>query len=96
MHIPPKHTLSGSGKAIRLITLSNFVIFVLFVVPPAHHCIDRAFVGLRAVHLEDPVGWSLQIWLVGSTLVATALLGRMLWQKRRTTPSGGAISVRED
>jgi hypothetical protein len=57
------------------------------VVPAAHRLIDRGFLALRTYHLEDPVGWLLQVWLIGSTLLVTALLLRMLWQKRRATSS---------
>jgi hypothetical protein len=88
MHIPAEQLSPVSRIAIRLITLLNFLIFGLFVVPPAHRWIDRGFLALRAIHLEDPVGRSLQVWLVVSTLAATALLGRMLWQKRRATSVG--------
>ncbi len=88
MHIPAKQISPVSRMTIRLIMLLNFLIFGLFVVPPAHRWIDRGFLALRAIHLEDPVGRSLQVWLVVSTLAATALLGRMLWQKRRATSVG--------
>jgi hypothetical protein len=95
MHIPAEQISPTSRKAIRLITSLNFLIFGLFVVPPAHRWIDRGLLALGSVHLEDPVGRSLQIWLVGSTLAATALFGRMLWQKQRATSAGvPLVSVR--
>jgi hypothetical protein len=68
--------------------LLNFFFFALFVIPPTHRWIDRGFLVLRAIHLEEPVGWSLQVWLVGSTLVATVLLGIMFWRKRRAVAAG--------
>jgi hypothetical protein len=78
-----------------LITLFNFFVFVLFVIPPAHRWVDRGFLALRSVHFEETVGYSLEIWLVGSTLAATALLARMIWQTRRTTSAGlPSISLR--
>ena len=83
-----QHAFSGSRKAVRWITLFNFLVFVLFVIPPAHRLVDRVFLALRSVHFEEPVGYSLEIWLVGSTLAATALLGRMIWQTRRTISAG--------
>jgi hypothetical protein len=88
MDIPTEQTFSGSRNAIRLITLWNFLMFGLFVIPPAHRWIDRGFLALRSIHFEEPVGLSLQIWLVVSTLGATALLVRMIWQKRRITAAG--------
>lgn len=75
-------------KIIRSITLFNLLIFVLFVIPPAHRWLDRGFLALRSIHLEEPVGLSLQIWLVGSTLLVTALFGWVLLQKRRSTSAG--------
>ena len=88
MDTPPEQTVSGSRNAIRLITLWNFLIFGLFVIPPAHRWVDRGALALRAVHLEDLVGRSLQVWLVGSTLLVTALLGWIIWQKWRATRAG--------
>lgn len=88
MHRPAEQTFSGSRRALRAITLSNFFIFVLFVVPPTHRWVDRGFLALRSIHFEGPVGLSLQIWLLVSTLGATALLIRMVWEKRRTVTAG--------
>lgn len=82
------HTFSGSRRAVRSITLFNFLVFVLFVIPPAHRLVDRGFLALRSVHFEEPIGYSLEIWLIGSTLAATALLGRMIWHRRRTISAG--------
>jgi len=88
MHIQARQTLSGSRKAVRSITLFNFLVFVLFVIPPAHRWVDRGFLALRSIHFEEFAGYSLEIWLVGSTIAATALLARMIWQRRRTVSAG--------
>jgi hypothetical protein len=88
MHFQVQQTFSASRKAVRLITILNLCIFVLFVIPPAHRWVDRGFLALRALHFEEALGLSLQIWLVGSTLLATALLARMLWQRRRAVSAG--------
>ena len=80
--------MSGSRNAIRLITFFNFFVFALFVIPSAHRWIDRIFLALRSYHFERPVGLSLQIWLPLSTLVATILLARMMWQRRRSISAG--------
>jgi len=61
---------------------------VLFILPTTRRWIDRGFLALKAINLEDPVGWSLQVWLVGSTLVATVLLGTMFWRKQRAVAVG--------
>ena len=81
-------TFSGSRRAVRLITLFNLLVFALFVIPPAHRAVDRAFLALRSVHFEEPAGYSLEIWLVGSTLAATVLLGRLMWRRRRAISAG--------
>lgn len=92
MHPEAGPTFSRSRKAIRVMMLLNFVFFVLFVIPVTHRLMDKGFVVLRAIHLEDPVGWSLQVWLIGSTVVATALFAWMLWKKRRAVSSGISTS----
>jgi hypothetical protein len=61
-------------KIIRFTLGINFTLFVLFIVPFAHHWVDRGFRALTAFNLEKPAGRSLQVWLVGSTLLATGLL----------------------
>lgn len=83
-----QRTFSGSRTAVRSITLLNFVVYVLFVIPPAHRLVDRGFLALRSVRLDEYVGDMLEIWLVGSTLAATAFLGRMIWQRRKTISAG--------
>ena len=88
MNTQAQQTSSGPRKAIRLITFFNFFVAALFVIPPAHRWVDRGFLALRSVHFEEPVGLSLQIWLPVSTLVATVLLVRMIWQRRRSTAAG--------
>jgi hypothetical protein len=88
MEIQAQQTFSGSRKAIRLITLFNLSIFVMFVIPPAHRWVDRGFLVLRSIHFEEPVGYSLEIWLSGSTLAATALLAQMIRRRRRTISAG--------
>jgi hypothetical protein len=95
MHIPAQQTFSGSRTAVRSMTLLNFLVFVLFVIPPAHRWVDRGFLALRSIHCEEPVGYSLEIWLVGSTLAATALLARMIWQRRKNISAGlPSVSLR--
>jgi hypothetical protein len=90
MHMQMERMLSGSRKAIRSMMWVNFALFLLFVVPFTNHSINRGLWALRSINLEEPVGRSLQIWVVGSTLVATVLLVRMFWQRRRTISGRGA------
>ena len=74
-----------SRRIVRLILSLNFVLFVLFVVPQGHHWVDRVFLALRSIHLEDAVGRSMQVWIVASTIIATALFIRMVWKNHRAT-----------
>ena len=95
MDTQAQQAFSGSRRAVRSITLLNFLVFVLFVIPPAHRWVDRGFLALRSIHFEEPAGYLLEIWLVGSTLAATALLARMIWQRRRTISAGlPSVSLR--
>lgn len=70
-----------SQRIVRLVTTINLCIFVLYVIPATNRLVDRGFGMLERVNADDLVGRSLQIWLVGSTLVATALFVRMVWRK---------------
>jgi hypothetical protein len=81
MALSAEHTFSVSRKTIRFISSGNFLLFVLFVVPPIQRWINHGFVALRAIGLEALVGRSLELWLVGSTLFITALLGWLFWQE---------------
>jgi hypothetical protein len=88
VHIQEQPTFSGPRKVVRSITVFNLVLFALFVLPPVHRWVDHGFLALRSIHFEEPVGLGLQIWLPVSTLVATALLARMMWQRRRSISPG--------
>lgn len=74
-----------SRTIVRTILCANLFLFALFVIPPTHHWVDRGFLTLRSMNMEDFVGRSLQAWLLGSTVVATALLGLAAWKNRRAT-----------
>ncbi len=95
MSIQQEQSVSRSRAAVRVITLFNLFLFMLFVIPPAHRWIDLGFRALRSAHLEEPVGLSLQVWLVGSTLLASGLLLRMVWHTRRKLSAGiPSVSLR--
>jgi hypothetical protein len=97
MNTQLEKAFSASRKAIRWITSINFFLFVLFVIPLTRRWVDRGFQALDSIHLEEPVGFSLQAWLILSTLVAAILLGRLIWLRRRTTSEGlPSISVQPE
>jgi len=79
------HRSMCSRSIIRASLYANFFLFALFVVPITHHWVDQGFLALRAINLEDAVGRSMQGWIVASTIVATALFGRMVRKNRRAT-----------
>lgn len=79
-----------SKAGFRFILLVNFSLFILFIFPLTNHLVDRGLGALKPLGLEDLVGKSLQVWLVGSTLAATALFLWMAW-KQRSPQSDGPI-----
>jgi hypothetical protein len=79
------HPAMYSRAILRAVLYANFSLLVLFVIPITHHWVDQAFFALRSrsIRLEDFVGQSMQVWIVVSTIIATALFGLMLWSSRR-------------
>jgi len=96
MHIHAQSPFSKSRTIIRWITSINLFILAIVVISPARRLADRLFLALSAIHLEEPVGLSLQLWLPVSTLVATALLGWMIWQKRKMPDDLASVSLRPE
>jgi hypothetical protein len=78
------HPPLRSRAFLRAILYANFFLFALFVIPATHHWVDRGFLMLRSVNLEDAVGRSMQVWIVGSTLIATVLFAMILWKNRQS------------
>src|SRR5579885_1150531 len=77
------HPPLRSRAFLRGILYGNFFLFALFVIPATHHWVDRGFLILRSVNLEDAVGRSMQVWIVGSTIIATVMFGVILWKNRQ-------------
>jgi hypothetical protein len=88
MDSSPRPGFVGSRGAMRIILLINFTLLGLFVIPPAHRWVDRLFLAMRAIHSEQLAGRSLQIWILGSTVLATALFGWMVWKQRKAMFAG--------
>src|SRR5580693_67095 len=72
-----------SRAIVRAILYVNFLLLALFVIPTTHRWVDRVFLATRSVHLEDAVGRSMQVWVVASTILATALFSPVVWKNRR-------------
>jgi hypothetical protein len=83
-----------SRAIVRTILYANFFLFALFVIPTTHHWVDRGFLVLKAIHLEDAVGRSMQLWIVASTIIATVLFGLGIRKNRRA--EGPTRSMRFD
>jgi hypothetical protein len=94
MDTQAQHTFSGSRKIVRWVTLINFCILAVVVTAPARRLADKMFLALSAIHLEEPVGLSLQLWLPVSTLVATAVLASMAWRRRKMPADLASASIR--
>ena len=81
--------LPRSRAIVRAILCANFLLFALSVIPVTDTWVDRQFLALRSLGFEDVAGRFLQVWIVGSTILATALFGLIVWKNRR-----GALAVR--
>ena len=77
------HPALRSRSIVRAILYANFFLFTLFVIPTTHHWVDRGFLALKSVNLEEVVGRSMQAWIVVSTIAATVLFGLAFWRNRR-------------
>jgi hypothetical protein len=93
MNLQTEKPLWGSRKAIRVILGINFTFFVLLIIPFTNHSLSRGFRTLRSYNLEQLVGRSLQVWLIGSTLLATCLLAFTLWRSRKVGVARLALEV---
>ena len=83
------HPSMCSRAVIRVILYVNFFLFALFMTPITHHWVDRGFLALQSINLENFVGRSLEVWIVASTMTATVLFGLLIVWNR-----GAAQSVR--
>jgi hypothetical protein len=77
------HPAMYSRAIVRAILSANFFLFALFVIPTTHHWVDREFIAIGSMNVEDAVGRSMQVWIVASTIIATILFSRVLWKNRR-------------
>ena len=77
------HSAMCSRAVVRTVLYANFFLFSLFVIPVTHRWVDHEFFALRSVNLEELVGRSMQVWIVGSTIIATVLFGLAFWKNRQ-------------
>lgn len=80
-------TIRSGPKLIRIVLITNFFVLLALIGPGMSHELDLA---LRRAGVEDLIGRSLQVWIVGSTMFTTALFVSILWKKKGTTP--GALA----
>jgi hypothetical protein len=80
--------------AIWFLLAPDFFIFLLFVIPIAHHWVDLEASKSRGL-VTDTIGSLLPVWLFGSTVLATILLAVQLWRQRKSKRQNGPeFSVR--
>lgn len=72
----------GHHTAVRLIAAINFVLFVVVFFTPLGG--EEAYRAYKAAKIDDLLTWTIQAWVVGSTLVATVLLIRGVIRLRRS------------
>jgi hypothetical protein len=75
---------SPAQTGIRAMLMVNFAWAVLFLIPSSHRWVDEGFRALATIGWEDIAGRSLLVWLVGSTLLATALFTWAIYKNRAT------------
>lgn len=76
---------------IRIILIVNFLILLAMVGPGRSRELDLA---LRRAGIEDLIGRSMQVWIVGSTIFTTALFARIQWKRKRAPLGAPAAKVR--
>jgi hypothetical protein len=60
-------------RPVRTIVLINFSLIVIYFIPGTHRAVDRM---LTVIDSDDFVAWCLDLWVVGSTLIATGIFVR--------------------
>jgi hypothetical protein len=90
--------IADSGKThqkaamlIRFLVIVNFALLLVLVGPGRSHELDLA---LRRAGVEDLIGRLFQIWIVSSTILATAVFAFLVWRRRRRTPPSEAAFPR--
>lgn len=78
-------------KLVRIILIVNFLILLLLVGPGRSRELDLA---MRRAGMEDLIGHSMQVWIVGSTIFSTGLFVGILWKRKRMPPEVPTTKVR--
>jgi hypothetical protein len=80
----PIWTIRTGPKVIRIALVANFLILIALVGLGQSRELDHA---LRRAGVEDLIGRSLQVWIVGSTILSTVLFASILWKKKKMATS---------
>jgi hypothetical protein len=92
MNIPDSvWTIRRGPKLIRIVLIANFFVLLALMGPGMSHELDLA---LRRARVENLIGRSLQVWIVGSTMFTTALFASILWKKKGTSPDALAPNLK--
>ena len=75
--------VSKGPRLVRTLLIVNFSLFILAIGPGTSHQLD---LDLRRLGIAELIGRSVQVWAVGSTLVATIMFPLIVWKKRKVAP----------
>jgi len=70
-------------NAVRVIVVVNFILLALCVVPGTRSVMELIF---RTLERYPPLPWFFDVWMVGSTIIATGLLAWRFVRGRKAGP----------
>ena len=76
---------------VRVLLIANFAVMLALIGPGRSHELDLV---LRREGLEDLIGRSIQVWIVGSTVIATTLFLILAWKRTKMEPSDTLPRIR--
>lgn len=95
MRNTPRWVMSDNyHTVIRLLALSNVLLFVVFFLTPLGG--EHAYHAYKAAKIDDLLTWTIQLWVVVSTLIATGLLLRELIRRQRNPSLEGPQALLVD
>lgn len=76
-------TVRKTAILVRVLLIANFAVMLVLIGPGRSHELDLA---LRRAGLEGLIGRSIQVWIVGSTVIATTLFLILAWKRKKILP----------
>jgi hypothetical protein len=84
-------TLRRGPRLVRIILIANFLILLALAGPGRSRELDLA---LRRAGIEDLIGRSMQVWIVGSTMFSTSLFAWILSKKKKVPPGAPTARIK--